>query len=871
MLAELVQDQEAQRRRRHGRQQQQLLLQQQQLQSGTSPPVQRYASSGHVMAFTASAPHAHVATAAAAAADGSHAYDATAAAAAAAAADGHHDYATNSAAAHLMIDAQRSLPSPPGSGEPSPLQAEIAYGPRSPTQGRRRTLTRIYPASGCGGGPESPTPPAIGRSLSRYARASATSIASANGPASPTAQMGPTAPMRSAALSPERHSPATYVADEYGLDTTESLNTSIFTKAEAEAAVAAAAVIPPPSGTTPPPPPPPGMMGLRVVASAGAACSAAAAPAAAAAATAAAGGGGGGTAGSAAVTASSSIYAAPTPGPASATSGSTRWSAASAQGYSGGSSASASTSTGNSLGSDKSSLGSATCYRSSHTGVSAKAAVDHAVVQRRTLQHVSASVALDAEAAATTKPPPASAAAAPPAAAGAAAAALAHPTGGTEKDAASPAALATPPPPPPAVDPAVQPAPAAAAAPATEQAGSPFATARAVATSVAAVANIEAVAAKPTTATTTKAAAEPVAAAAASAAADAAAIAPVRTRLLPPAYDITPGGPFEAHPVPADGMIFVSHLAPPAMTEDRCGACWATSDFEITRKLHAGYASSVFKATCLVTNTDVVLKAYNLSSLSTFLRHQVLRELDIHARLVHPSVVQLYSTFKEGNLLVLVQEYVRGGSLDRVRRKLGGRMTEFQAMHLVLLPLLNALVYLHGRGIVHRDIKPENLLFTPEWQLKLCDFGVSICLHEERAVTKTGSKEYMAPEVVVCPLKRGPEDNKENEILAYTPAVDVWSLGALMYELLVGFTPFPGGPPARTGGGDPAAQLRFPSSVGEPARAFVRSCLQLHPGDRPTIPQLMKDRWVQIALETQQQQQLQDQQQHAQVPKLLAD
>ncbi|KAG2428429.1 hypothetical protein HXX76_011549 [Chlamydomonas incerta] len=298
--------------------------------------------------------------------------------------------------------------------------------------------------------------------------------------------------------------------------------------------------------------------------------------------------------------------------------------------------------------------------------------------------------------------------------------------------------------------------------------------------------------------------------------------------------------------VPRDGLLYLSAAAPAGLALRRAQQ-WSTNDYEVTRKLYAGYASSVFKASSTHASGDVVLKAYNLSGLSTFLRHQVLRELDIHARLTHTSIVHLIAAFKEGDILVMVQEYVRGGSLDRVRRKLGGRMTEFQSMHLVLLPLLNALVYLHGRGIVHRDIKPENLLFTPEWQLKLCDFGVSICLHEERAVTKTGSKEYMAPEVVVCPLKRGPEDNKDNEQMAYTPAVDVWSLGALMYELLVGFTPFPGGPPARTGA-DPAAQLRFPSSVSEPARSFVRSCLQLHPGDRPTVQELLQHEWVVTSL-----------------------
>jgi serine/threonine protein kinase len=113
----------------------------------------------------------------------------------------------------------------------------------------------------------------------------------------------------------------------------------------------------------------------------------------------------------------------------------------------------------------------------------------------------------------------------------------------------------------------------------------------------------------------------------------------------------------------------------------------------------------------------------------------------------------------------------------------------------------------------------------------------------QRAVTRTGSRDYMAPEVNVCPLKRTPADNKENPQMAYGAAVDVWSVGALAYELLVGFTPFPGGPPA-TRKGDPTKSLVFPSSVSNDARNFVLSCLEQAPGDRPTIQQLLRHRWL---------------------------
>ena len=153
----------------------------------------------------------------------------------------------------------------------------------------------------------------------------------------------------------------------------------------------------------------------------------------------------------------------------------------------------------------------------------------------------------------------------------------------------------------------------------------------------------------------------------------------------------------------------------------------------------------------------------------------MMAEIDIHRRILHENIIQLYSHHENETHFFLINEYASKGSLFTLIKKNKG-MDEKTAFK-YFIQTASAIYFLHSNELVHRDIKPENLLLDEDYNVKLCDFGWCVQVFEdEQRHTFCGTYEYMAPEVI-----------KEEY---YDKSIDIWSLGILLYELLHGYSPF---------------------------------------------------------------------------------
>eukprot|EP01138_Halocafeteria_seosinensis_P013925 gb/GECG01014220.1/.p1 GENE.gb/GECG01014220.1/~~gb/GECG01014220.1/.p1 ORF type:complete len:1041 (+),score=130.92 gb/GECG01014220.1/:1-3123(+) len=217
-------------------------------------------------------------------------------------------------------------------------------------------------------------------------------------------------------------------------------------------------------------------------------------------------------------------------------------------------------------------------------------------------------------------------------------------------------------------------------------------------------------------------------------------------------------------------------------------------DFQILAVLGRGGYGKVLQVRHVHSGRTYAMKA--LKKKEVIRRKQVFRTLlerDILAIVKHPFIVDLRYTFQTPTKLYLVLEFVGGGDFFTLLSRYG--TIEEERCKLYMAELVLALEHLHKNGVVYRDLKPENVLLDGEGHVKLTDFGLSrvgkenkrpevTSLNEqskaadERTHSFCGTEQYMAPEVL---LQHG-----------HSSAVDWWSLGIMMSEMLTGKHPFRG-------------------------------------------------------------------------------
>ncbi|KAI3694476.1 hypothetical protein L1987_77441 [Smallanthus sonchifolius] len=243
----------------------------------------------------------------------------------------------------------------------------------------------------------------------------------------------------------------------------------------------------------------------------------------------------------------------------------------------------------------------------------------------------------------------------------------------------------------------------------------------------------------------------------------------------------------------------------------------SVGDYVVGKQLGSGSFSVVWHARHKVHGTEVAIKEILTGKLNKKLEESLMSEIDILRNINHPNIIRLHDMIKEPGKIHLVLEYCKGGDLSVFIRRRQGRISKSTSVHF-MQQLAAGLKVLRDNQIIHRDLKPQNLLLSTNDDnstLKIADFGFARSLQPRNlAETLCGSPLYMAPEIM--------------QLHKYDAKADLWSVGAILFQLVTGRTPFTGNNQIQLLQNImKSTELQFPSDVKDLSPECIDLCRKL--------------------------------------------
>jgi serine/threonine protein kinase len=251
--------------------------------------------------------------------------------------------------------------------------------------------------------------------------------------------------------------------------------------------------------------------------------------------------------------------------------------------------------------------------------------------------------------------------------------------------------------------------------------------------------------------------------------------------------------------------------------------------FKLGACLGKGAFASVYKA--MDRNTRKLLAVKKMAKSNPLLgKSSVMAEFKISSSLKHANVINTLEAIETPEYLFIMLELVDGGNLFSQLDPSGAGLSLDKSRRLAI-ELATGIQYLHSQSVVHCDLKPENVL-VHKGQIKICDFGLAGYAGDERSGSATGTRAYMAPELI---------NRRSTTTYKITEAQDVWSFGVVLYAMLFSDLPWEKARLADDDfklyckkGGVSSSLYPF-NTVASPMQALLRGVLAIKASQRPSM------------------------------------